>query len=527
MKRNTLLAALLLAGSASIYAQGEADAIRMSQRDITGTARSMSMAGAFGALGGDLSALWNNPAGIGVYRSSEFAGTLNLSMTSTNTKWGGSSINNDKTNFIFDNFGYVASFRGAGEFGFNVGVAYNRKASFNRVYTAENPSFGSSLTDFIADQAYGINPSWLDDLRGADKPYDPYLENLPWLSVLGWNAALITPNGQDAQGQQLYRSNFPGNMRPAARLNVRESGRVDEYNFTFGGNYDDLIYFGATLSVTDFAYRLTTGYDEDFHTDGGYYMENSLNTRGTGVNFKVGMIVRPVDFFRFGVAVHTPTYYSMTDKFGALVDSRNIYDGEDKDGKPIYINGRTSTPMGSVGYDMNTPFRFQTSAAFVIGKKGLLSFEYELQDYSSLKLKDDGGNESGENFYIKQNTRSVNTFKVGGEYRVTPQFSLRAGYAYQSSPVKAEVYDGKVTVGTVGTMPNYVLPGKNQYFTAGLGYRFGSLYTDLAYVHKTEDANGFAFAPLYANDGSTVVASEPFSLKTKRSNILLTVGLKF
>ena len=59
---------MALAGAvpAVSFAQSAIDAYNLSQSDLRGTSRFMSMAGAFGALGGDLSTLTQNPAGIGV-----------------------------------------------------------------------------------------------------------------------------------------------------------------------------------------------------------------------------------------------------------------------------------------------------------------------------------------------------------------------------------------------------------------------------------------------------------------------------
>ena len=62
--------------AASAGAQGALDLYTISQTDLRGSARFMSMAGAFGALGADLSTLNQNPGGIGVYRSSEVGMTM-------------------------------------------------------------------------------------------------------------------------------------------------------------------------------------------------------------------------------------------------------------------------------------------------------------------------------------------------------------------------------------------------------------------------------------------------------------------
>lgn len=518
---------MLLAGVTSLYAQGEADAIRMSQREITGSARSMGMAGAFGALGGDISSLSTNPAGIGVFRNSEVSATLNLDFINTSTNWNGTSSNADRTKFMFNNIGYVATFRGSSDFSFNIGVAFNRKANFYRTYEANNQNMSGSLTDYMADKAYGIPMAAMDDSKDND-PYSPSA-GLPWLPVLGWNSFLFKPKAVDANGKQVYTSPFPSLKNSSARLHVQEYGYMDEYTFTFGGNYDDMIYFGAALGVTDFSYNMKVGYSEGHAADGNFYLENSLRTSGTGFNFNLGMIVRPADFMRLGISIKTPTYFALTDNFGSLVDYRNINDTYlDETGTPVTekVSGTSSTPNGAADYKMNTPFEFMSSVAFILGKKGILSFEYNLQDYTSLKFKDINGYELPDNKYIKEDTRPVNTIKAGAEFRVTPQFSIRAGYAYQSSPVKSHVLNGEQEIFTVGTMPNYILPKSTDYITAGLGYRFGQAYADMAVVYKTQKDVGYAYSPIFI-DGKPFVYSDPFTLKTKKTSVLLTIGYKF
>lgn len=74
MKKLYILSALLFL-SGLLRAQGYDDILRFSRFTTTGTARSAAMGGAFGALGGDLSTLSTNPAGIGVFRKSEAAFT--------------------------------------------------------------------------------------------------------------------------------------------------------------------------------------------------------------------------------------------------------------------------------------------------------------------------------------------------------------------------------------------------------------------------------------------------------------------
>lgn len=58
--KKIMIIGILLAGSLLAKAQNEVDALLFSQSVYQGTARSMAMGGAFGALGADFSALSTN-----------------------------------------------------------------------------------------------------------------------------------------------------------------------------------------------------------------------------------------------------------------------------------------------------------------------------------------------------------------------------------------------------------------------------------------------------------------------------------
>ena len=185
-----LASAFLLSGGA-VFAQGEMDAYKFSQYDLSGTARYLGMGGAFGALGGDISAMGGNPAGLGIYRSSEIVTTLSLSSMKTNTEWSGTKMDENRTKFNFDNIAYVGYFptgNDEGLIGWNVGFAYNRVKNFNRRYRMGRGPGGFSLSDYIATLTNRAGVTG-NDLLISDS-HDPYM-NQDWLSVMGYDTYII------------------------------------------------------------------------------------------------------------------------------------------------------------------------------------------------------------------------------------------------------------------------------------------------------------------------------------------------
>ncbi len=528
-----IISALLLSSSA-LFAQGEIDAYRYSQTGLNGTARYLGMGGAFGALGGDISAMSSNPGGLAIYRSSEIVTTLSLSSVNTETAWS-SVMKEGRTKFKFDNIAYVGYFptaNSSGIMGWNVGFAYNRVNSFERNYTAHGSGSDYqtySMADYIGERAFGTS---LGTLKAPTDNFetDPY-NNADWLTVLGFEGGLITPYN-DSDSNDEYTSSFfekdaDGNRSryspSSTKFNVQERGSTDKYDFSAATNISDMVFIGATLSVTDISYRSSITYEEGFESiNSDMYLDNELNTNGTGFGVNVGVIIRPVDFLRFGVAFNSPTWYQMTDYYKGAAGSYYSLDTE----KPR-MDAKTPQDAYS-NYQLSTPERWIFSAAAVF-KRALISVDYELTNFNSMKLFSDNGEAfTNTNSDIKADYGLEHLVKIGAELKVTSQFSVRAGAGFRSSAIEQDLADNKVEVLTVGTIPNYTIDKGSNYYTVGLGYRFTPrFYTDLAYVYNKSEENIKLFSNIYDENGDALVSSEPIAMKTVTSRFALTLGYKF
>ena len=523
-----LVAFVLFLSGASAFARGEMDAYKFALGDLNGTARYLGMGGAFGALGGDASAMSSNPAGLGIYRSSEVVGTLSLSSIDTKSNWNGNVSKDDKSKLSFDNFSYVGYFPTANESGimsWNIGLSYNRLKNFNRNYRLSG-SQAYSLADYAADISYGIHEN---DLIYVKDSYDPYNNpNNPWMSVLGYEGGYF---GSFPTDRRNYHSGF-GTMDATGTiwyadspqnttLNVSEKGAVDQYNFAFATNISNSVFLGATIAVTDINYSISSIYDERFEGGDYLYLDNGLSTEGTGYSFNLGAIVRPVDFLRMGVAYNSPTWYKMTDYFHAEAGT------DIAQYNPSKMDASTPDKVYA-DYKLRTPDKWIFSAAAVIGQYGLLSVDYELTNFKGMRLKYVNDREMRDNEAIMADFGTSGLLKVGGEFKVTPQFAVRAGAGWQSSPVKTALKNGDVEVITAGTLPHYTVDKGSDYITVGLGYRFTpNFYADLACVYKTYKEDAFTFSRTFLDNGDIMVDSDAISLKTNTTRVALTLGYKF
>lgn len=533
--KKILFTAIITIAPSLAFAQSTVDAYNLSQTELRGTARFMSMGGAFTALGGDLSTLGQNPAGVGVYRGSEIGATLDLNFRSYDTQTAQGKSKDNQTKAFCNNFGYVGTaWVGSGLRSISWGVTYGRVASFDRIVNGYNNPTSTSLTNYIAGFSGGQSPS---DLAFAEN-YNPYLDsNCDWMSILAYNSFLINDKpGSPNEYQGLYQNGTVGD----ALYNVRERGFVDQYNFDIAGNVSDIVYWGIGIGVSDVSYTRDAYYSESMEnasiTDGGssstvtgdagFHLYNTKHITGSGWNFKAGVIVKPIQSLRLGFAVHTPTYFNLTHGYDAEVDY-SFYNPNKSESETNPFQGNEYTEWASFDSRIRTPWRIMFGAALVIGNQAIVSVDYERQAYNAMHVKyqyDYNSFESDDlvNSNIKDVFQGANIVRVGVEYRVTPQFSLRAGYNAQSCNVKQAAVDGNVEVLTSGTDPSFSLDTKvTQYISCGLGYKYKGWYFDAAYVHKNRESKYQA----YTNWDGNIAPSA--NVKENYNSVVLSVGYKF
>lgn len=545
------LLAIALAVPMLAISQTSYDAYQLSRYDLRGTARFMSMGGAFTALGGDLSTLNQNPGGIGVYRKSDIGLTLDIDMQSAKSTSSLGQWKDSQTKVSVPNFGYIGSFYTGSNIMpfFNWGFSYGRVASFNRRYKGSLDMNGS-LSNYIAAISDGLNSDYLSNTE------DNYFasDNAPWMSILAYNSYIMNPVGSPKS------TNYAGLWNSTktygvSDFDVEEKGYVDEYELNLGGNFSDMVYWGIGFGITDIDYQRAAYYGEylDYAqlpvldangapvagpptqvtkpdgtvSDTGFDLNSAKRVTGTGFNFKVGLIIRPINELRIGLAVHTPTYYNLTEN--SYGDIRSYYGFNYKDG--AYTGPTTvdvGTPIETLNWKLRTPWRFMAGVAGVIGSQAIVSLDYEYRPYQSMTAKFDNGENCPDiNGDIKDCYQSSNIIRLGAEYRLSPNWSVRAGYAFESTPTKTEVLDGNQQVFVYnpyesGTIPSYTLDRSTNYISCGLGYRSHGFYIDAAYVHRAQKTEYLPYTP---NRYTETPENAQISLNS--NNLVFTIGYKF
>lgn len=437
-------------------AQSFEEAVRFSRHTNSGTARSAAMGGAFAALGGDISAISSNPAGIGVFRKSEVGFTPYMNFGKTKASEKQTAYDNS---FQLGDLGAVFSFYSPSFDwkGINFGINYTNLNNFNR---KTNQSIG-----------YSEN-SWLDVLAAASGTTNS--DDLdPYSTGLAYDTWLINGNPDKTKGG--YLAVLKNNEPVAQTKRIKEDGYQGEYAFSFGTNYKDKLYLGLTIGLQSIYYKMTSTYQEapDLNTPSGldyYNYDEYRQQNGVGTNLKFGVIYRPLPEIRIGAAIHTPTWYNMNYKTSSAMSSSFWTETDDVSGRNGYDFYARSQEF-SVDYNMRTPWRAIVGAAAVIKQKAIISADYEYIKYKDANFSEgsDGYDYQYENDLIKDYLRPTHNFRAGAEYRFNSLFSLRAGYSFWDSPYHND---------------NDKSDNRTQSISGGVGLNFGTFYCDAAYVYK-------------------------------------------
>ena len=545
MRTKFLLACSLMVLATSAVAQSAIDACNITPTQLRGSARFVGMGGAFTSLGSDLSCMTQNPAGLGLYRHSDIGFTFDISIRNYSNKTDIRKYSDNETLMRFDNFGYVGVVNLDGAMrNFQWGVSYNRIASVDRLTTGYNRPTDTSLSNYIAWYTNGIDSY---DLL-CDNSYDPYLDsNNDWLSILAFNSHMFSnPGSNQEEYTGLHNSSTDGD----AFYSVRERGYTDEYNIDFAGNVNDIVFWGVGVGIYDVSYTREANYSESmanatvFNTatgtlgmgNAGFNLYNWQSISGTGANLKLGLIIRPVEMLRIGLAVHTPTWLHLSHNTYGQTTYYNYtpyFDNPDQ----MTLSGTEATPDNYYDSKLNTPWRFMIGASVVLGPKAIVSLDYERVAYNDMKLKEqryynNGGYYGGgyvDNEYanedVKNYFRAANIIRIGVEYRLCRNWSVRAGYNYQSSNVRKEAADGLMHISTAGTDPSYSFDNDTHNICVGLGYRYKAWYIDMAYQHTCQNGTFHAFTPF--TDGNTTYRSPYASRTDSYNNIVVSTGFKF
>ncbi|MGJ8593940.1 MAG: OmpP1/FadL family transporter [Aquaticitalea sp.] len=504
MKKFSLLFIGVLSMS-SLMAQDITDAVLYSLDEVQGTARFRSMSGAFGALGGDMSAVSINPAGSAVFSNSNASISISNLNTANDVRYfnglNSSSeskfdLNQTGAAFVFDNSNENSSWKK-----FVLSVAYDKTSNLENSWVASGINTNSNtIGNYFLLNAQGQRLADISRLEGESyaEAYSIIGSDLGFgnqQAFLGYESYILDPVMNNDDNTQ-YISNIVGNNFNQ-RYSYASTGYNGKFTFNVASQYKDKLYVGLNLNSHFINYDRRTFLNESNSNVGSsisnVQFENVLSTIGAGFSFQLGAIAKLTDDFRVGLTYDSPTWYTITEE-----SSQSISTIRDDAGSNASLTIRPNVINIFPDYRLQAPGKVTGSFAYVFGEKGLISFDYSRKDYGNIKFKPTSDSYfRAQNDIISNTLKAAATYRVGGEYRYKA-VSFRGGYRFEESPYENEEFYGNLNG-----------------FSLGLGYSFGNIKLDLAYDQAERTYNN----QLY-NIGLTDAAT----IDSKNSNVTLTLG---
>lgn len=450
--RYILFLIVFVAISNSTFAQYAKDAIRFSTFQNGSTSRIKGIGNASTAVGGDLSSIGGNPAGLGYFTQSEFSITPEFDSHKSEAMYLGKSGSATKSTPNLSQLGAVFYTRlntprgenkTEGFVSLNYGLGYNRTNNFDERVQYNGLNNANSINDYYANlaNAEGVNNGSLQDWAYQQK--------------------LISPFGT-ASNFKFAPNSFPGVNQTQ---DIVRTGGQSALDLSAGTNYNNKLYLGLNVSVQTLRYKSTKTFNETGNasipeTNGSANRTfNSTysqfqDTKGEGFNAKLGLIYKVVEFVRLGATITSPTYLTIDDTFSERL-TNSLSSGAN------YGDGPVDYPLT---YNMTTPYKASGGISVFIGQHGFITGDVEYIDYSATRISsNDDYSNTFDNNIIQNTYRSVLNIRAGAELKLARIFALRGGYSLQPSPLKTGGFDTKT-------------------LTGGLGCRVGSYSVDLAYM---------------------------------------------
>lgn len=497
-------------------------ALLFSRTSLGGSARIQAMGGAQTALGGDFSSALSNPAGLGMFNRSEISITPGYFGVASSASYLNNDVSTNRTNVSIPGLSFVFHSNKEGRKGLLSGtfaITFNRINNFNSTFNYQGRNDKNSIIDFFIADATGFDPDTFkpgsgnnSDGENYDTPtglaYNNYLiedstfinpaaSRLDYLSVLG---TFNNPNDVRSQWQE---------------EEVRTGGAQNQWNFSYGVNLSDRFFLGAGVGFASIRFESEKRYREsqfrfalapNFNPLNSLELREELRISGSGVNANFGSIIRPVERLQVGISYTTPTLYSLSDTYTAgMVTDWNGFDYFG-DGSNILNQESQETNIVTSDYTLRTPGRLNVGATFFFGKKGFITSDVQMVNYSSAKYNSlvDGLSYDNDNARIRNLYQPTVNYRVGGELRLN-SYRVRLGYSLMSDPF--------------ATQQNGVSRTISQYST-GVGYRTSKFYLDAAVLFAGGDSS---YRPYRVNSQFSPLVR----LNNTSTSVLVTLGFPF
>lgn len=535
MLRNIFVTFYVLMFSHVIYAQQFAGAVMrmgtdISQNTLQGTARFVGTGGVLGSVGGDISNLSTNPAGLGMFSRSEFEFTPTFSLNQTNSTYiandGRGQFETDfdqrRYKFTINSLGVVIANRKSDKDvmrSSNVTIGLNRTADFNR-----SVSFGMgnnrlySYTSYLALIATELEQASKTQDIGFPAPNQFPVER-DYASISNvYNRMLAARNAEAIYSFSPY--DYYEDPLKLDSTNVSQfaqqktTGGITELSFAWATSLSDKYYIGVSMGIPIINYQTEFILDETnrgpvgsspnsfYGKYAGFELSEIDKYSGAGVNLKLGALVKLTKNLRASGYIHTPTFTQLTQEYA--ITARSYYANS---------TAGSSEAWRTEDFDFNyiTPFKAGLGMSYMLGKSGFIAAEYEFNNLKSLMidLENEAQFSTRINDALWGQNNNTHTLKIGSEFALE-SIRFRAGLNYRTTPYSKDfIYEN--------------FNASALTYTFGLGYRGKQVSLDLAYMRT----NFKDYRPFYSYSDNRVSYEFGNTLNNTINQISATLNFRF
>lgn len=473
-----------------------------------------------GSLGGDITAAFVNPAGLGLYKTSELVVSPGWRfLTDKGNYLGTTTKASALSKFSMGASGAVFAY-GSYDPGISNAfvISVNRMADFNSHISYQGLNTYSSFSEQYVEE---FAASGLDINSAIASPSLDYGTRMALYTSLIDTATIngtLQVIGQPQKAGRLLQQN-----------DLLSTGGITEIDLSLATSRHNKWYYGGSLGIPIFDYTRNQTFTESDATGNpnndfeSFTYRETYTTKGTGINLRLGAIFSPSTPWRIGLAIHTPTVYGLTDRISASMIARTEnYTSL----KQVSISSdsldrltNVSPQPNSVTYDLYTPWHFLLSGSYIFGsgeadskkQKGFITADLEYitthSPHYSVPSSQDQTSGGGDyydqvNQAIKQLYKGTYSARIGGEMKFNT-FLVRAGGAYYSNPYSQSG-----------------LKVDRLFLSGGLGYRTKAFFADLTYVMRLSNDID---VPYYLSDKNNYYAT----MKETGGTLLFSIGMKW
>ncbi|HEX6914886.1 MAG TPA: hypothetical protein VF145_06575 [Chitinophagaceae bacterium] len=487
------------------------DALRTAWFIPNGSGRYVATGGVMGSLGGDITAANVNPAGLGLFKTHEFVFTPNFNLNRNKMNYRGTDTSNRRNAVAYGTTGWVFGIphpKGSKWTSSAVSLSINQLASFNNKVSYHGFNNYSSFSE-----------QYLEELVSDGADTNAALSNYIFGSSLAFRTWLIDTSNNDAGVFNGYQSLVSIGTGVNQHRDETTRGGYHELALGLASNMDDRLYIGASVTIPLIFFSRDLYYKESdptgITTNEFNYFELREKTKsfGVGVGAKLGFIYKPKEYWRLGLAIHTPQFINFKDEIRAwMTTDTEGYAGVRSESSDKLNSGNA----GERRYNLITPWKAIASASYVFREisdtrkqRAFISADVEYVNYRGARFTADDEDDVAAKGYYKKVNRTVKDYykgnlnvRLGGEIKFhTWMFRLGGGY-YGSPYAEKQLKANRIQA------------------TGGLGYRNKGFFVDLSYAHTfMKDVN----FPYMLSDKANTFAIQ----KGSKGNIAMTIGFKF